>query len=291
MADWRVEGAVGLLPDMPALEVITPPERDKSEKSLPPRKGKKSKEPPTLRSAADKPVARIAVALPLAHLDRPFDYLVPERLADQAQPGVRVKVRFAGQLTDGFLVERADASEHPGNLRYLDKVVSAEPVLTPEIAGLARAVADRYAGTLADVLRLAVPQRHAATETAAPAAPGPAAPAAPGPAGDAPDVSAFPGRPGPGPWSRYAAGESFLGALAAGRPARAAWTALPGPAWPEEIARAAATPARTARGGVIVVPDARDLARVDEALAVLLPAAGYVTLTADLGPAERYRRW
>ena len=33
--------------------------------------------------------------LPLAHLDRPFDYLVPERLAAQARPGVRVRVRFA----------------------------------------------------------------------------------------------------------------------------------------------------------------------------------------------------
>ena len=50
-----------------------------------------------------------------------------------------------------------------------------------------------------------------------------------------------------------------------------------------------------------MVPDARDLARVDEALAALIPpenpenpanpAAAYVTLTAELGPAERYRRW
>src|ERR1700761_3895383 len=170
MADWRSDGAVGLLPDMPAFEGINPPERDKSEKSLSPRKGKKSKDPRPLRSAADKPVARIAVDMPLAHLDRPFDYLVPERLADQARPGVRVRVRFAGQLTDGFLIERAAASEHQGSLRYLDRVVSAEQVLTPEIAGLARAVADRYAGTLADVLRLAVPQRHAGAEAAPEAA-------------------------------------------------------------------------------------------------------------------------
>ena len=49
------------------------------------------------------------------------------------------------------------------------------------------------------------------------------------------------------------------------------------------------TAASAGRGAVIVVPDARDLARVDEALAGL--TAGYVTLTADLGPAERYRRW
>jgi primosomal protein N' (replication factor Y) len=297
MADTWDEGTAGvLLSDAPPLTAETPAKTDKADK--PPSRSKKSKDPRTLRPAADHPVARIAVDLPLAHLDRPFDYLVPERLADQARPGVRVRVRFAGKLTDGFLIERADDSDHPGSLRYLERVVSAEPVLTEEIAGLARAVADRYAGTLADVLRLAVPQRHAATEAASAKA---AASKAARPA------DARPVRPAPGPWARYPAGPAFLSALADGRPARAAWTALPGPAWPEEIARAAVTTASTGRGAVIVVPDARDLARVDEALAALIPpaapagtagkagppvpASAYVTLTADLGPAERYRRW
>src|SRR3984957_3103247 len=149
---------------MPLIEEISPLKDDKPEKS--PSRGKKSKDARTLRPAADKPIARIAVDMSLPHLDRPFDYLVPERLAGQARPGVRVRVRFAGGLTDGFLVERAEESEPLGSLRYLERVLSAERVLTEEIAGLARAVADRYAGTLADVLRLAVPQRHAATEGA-----------------------------------------------------------------------------------------------------------------------------
>jgi primosomal protein N' (replication factor Y) (superfamily II helicase) len=295
MADTWDEGTAGLLlSDAPPLIVETLPKDDEAPK--PPSRSKKSKDARTLRPAADNPVARIAVDLPLAHLDRPFDYLVPEKLADQARPGVRVRVRFAGKLTDGFLIERVAESEHQGSLRYLERLVSAEQVLTEEIAGLARAVADRYAGTLADVLRLAVPQRHATTETAtAKAARARAAHPAP----------SRPPRPDPGPWARYPAGPSFLSALAAGRPARAAWTALPGPAWPEEIARAAVTTASAGRGVVIVVPDARDLARVDEALAALVPpppapavpagsatpVAGYVTLTAELGPAERYRRW
>ncbi len=93
--------------------------------------------------------------MPLAHLDRPFDYLVPQALSADAVPGVRVKVRFAGQLVDGWLLERTERSDHP-KLAYLDKVVSAVPVLAPEVARLARVVADRYAGSLADVLRLAV---------------------------------------------------------------------------------------------------------------------------------------
>jgi len=234
------------------------------------------------------PVARVAVDISLAHLDRPFDYLVPASMDDTAVPGCRVRVRFAGQLVDGYLLDRIQTSEHQGRLARLERVISPEPVLTPEIFALARSVADRYAGTLADVLRLAIPPRHATAERAAP----PRHPAAP--------LDPAPSRPAPGSWTRYPAGQTFLDALAEGRPVRAAWSALPGPEWPAEIAIAAATTAAAGRGVVIVVPDARDLARVDAALTAVDQAAdqaanqgaeGHVCLTADLGPAERYRRW
>jgi primosomal protein N' (replication factor Y) len=177
------------------------------------------------------PVARVAVDISLAHLDRPFDYLVPARLDEAAVPGCRVRVRFAGQLVDGYLLDRADTSEHQGRLACLERVISPEPVLTPEIFNLARAVADRYAGTLADVLRLAIPPRHATAEKQAPAAlPDPPGPAAgPDDAGlaPAPDATAVPtDLPAPGSWTRYSAGPAFLAALAEGRPVRAAWSAL-----------------------------------------------------------------
>jgi primosomal protein N' (replication factor Y) len=170
------------------------------------------------------------------------------------------------------LLERTQTSEHQGRLARLERVISPEPVLTPEIFDLALAVADRYAGTLADVLRLAIPPRHATAERETPAG----------------DGSKHAGsRPAAGPWVRYPAGEAFLAGLADGRPVRAAWSALPGPQWPAEIAIAAGTTAAAGRGVVIVVPDARDLERVDAALA----GVSHVCLSADLGPAERYRRW
>ena len=141
--------------------------------------------------------------------------------------------------------------------------MSAEPVLTEEIAGLARAVADRYAGTLADVLRLAIPQRHAATEaSSANAAPGEGSAASTG-AGHRALI------PAPGPGTRRDRRSSARSPRAA-RPARPG-RRFPVPAWPEEVARAAVTTASAGRGAVIVVPDARDLARVDEALAALTP--------------------
>lgn len=286
MADEWGEGRAGLLLwDTPPLIRVEPAKEGKS-----PGEGraKKARETRTHRPAADKPVARVLVDMPQDHLDRPFDYLVPEKLAEQARPGVRVRVRFAGALIDGFLIERADDSDHQGTLRYIERVLSAEQVLTEEIAGLARAVADRYAGTLADVLRLAIPPRHARVE--AEAGPQPSA----GPKGqECPPASLRPppARPAPGPWARYPAGAAFLAALADGRAPRAVWTALPGRDWPEEIARAAGTAAAAGRGALIVVPDARDLSLVDQALARVLGPGQHACLSADLGPAERYRRW
>jgi primosomal protein N' (replication factor Y) (superfamily II helicase) len=115
-------------------------------------------------SAAVDPVARVLVDTPLAHLDRAFDYTVPASLAESAVPGARVKVRFAGKDLSGFVVARVAASDHTGTLSPLRTVVSPERVLSPAIAGLAETLAERYAGTRADVLRLAVPPRHATTE-------------------------------------------------------------------------------------------------------------------------------
>src|SRR3954452_7436050 len=77
--------------------------------------------------AAVDPVAQVLVDVPLAHLDRPFDYAVPAAMADAAVPGARVKVRFAGQDVDGFVLGRGAASEHAGRLSPLRRVVSPEP--------------------------------------------------------------------------------------------------------------------------------------------------------------------
>jgi primosomal protein N' (replication factor Y) len=258
--------------------------------------------------AAERPVARISVDMPLAHLDRPFDYLVPADLDAQAQPGTRVRVRFAGQLVDGYLLERADGSEHTGRLAFLDRVVSAEQVLRPEIARLARAVADRYAGTIADVLRLAVPPRHAraegkatrpATEPPAPGQPpttgqpsGDPEPAAIGPeptAGPHPTTGAD--GAGPAGWLAYPAGAAFLRAVAEGRPARAVWSAVAGEDWPARFAEAAAAADAAGRGAVLVVADARDLDRLDAALTRALGPGRHVALSAAVGPEERYRRF
>ncbi|TDC88930.1 primosomal protein N' [Actinomadura sp. 7K507] len=307
-------GGTDLIPgldDLPETPTEKPSESGKSPKSGKPAaagktgKAVKAGKKGARRPAEERPVARIAVDMSLPHLDRPFDYLVPAELDAKAVPGCRVRVRFAGQLVDGFVLERVAESDHDGKLLYLERVTSPEPVLTPEIAALVREVADRYAGTFADVLRLAVPPRHARVEAErAPARDD----AEPGEAvsddGEAvsDDVVAVPDdggaepsgddeTPSAGVWSDYPAGASFLRALAGGKGPRAVWTALPGPDWTAAIARAVAVTLRGGRGALVVVADGRDVARVDAALKAELGEGLHVALTAEPGPAERYRRW
>ncbi len=234
--------------------------------------------------AAVLPIARVAVDVSLAHLDRAFDYQVAASDSEAAQPGTRVRVRFAGRLLDGYVLERVATSDHEGRLGFLERVVSPEPVLTTEVAALARAVADRYAGSMADVLRLAIPPRHARTEASAEVV------EIHDDTGDRPPDAEV-AEPDGTSWQSYRSGAAFLTAVRNGRPARAVWQALPGENWPLRLAELAATAARVGRGAVLVVPDAKDLQRLDAALAGVLPADGYVTLAADLGPAERYRRY
>ncbi|KQX48012.1 MULTISPECIES: primosomal protein N' [unclassified Streptomyces] len=246
--------------------------------------------PRTWRGAAlakELPVARVVVNKGALHLDQFFDYAVPEELDGAAQPGVRVRVRFGagshqvkngrregGRLIDGFLVERLAASDYSGPLAALADVVSPEPVLGPELLGLARAVADRYAGSLADVLQLAVPPRSARAEGRPSPAPLPP-----------------PAAPEPGTWTRYERGPAFLESLARGGAPRAVWNALPGPYWAEEIARAVAAALASGRGALVVVPDGRAAGRVDAALTSVLGEGRHALLTAEAGPEKRYAQW
>ena len=219
----------------------------------------------------------MAVGVGLAHLDRHFDYAVPPSMAEDVAVGCRVGVLFAGRSVNGYVLGLARSSQHTATLRPLHRVVSSEPVLSPAVATLVRTVADRYAGTMSDVLRLAVPPRHARVEQEAPSPVlASAAVPVPSPAGSA-------------AWHRAAGGAELLDQLEQRRSPRASWTALPGDDWPVALAAAAAATVRSGRGVVLCLPDAGDVSRVDEALAASLGPGRHVVLTANTGPAPRYR--
>jgi primosomal protein N' (replication factor Y) len=225
------------------------------------------------------PIAVVVLDVRMPHLDREYEYTVPASLAAEAVPGARIRARFAGRLVDGFVVRRSDAPTYEGALSPLHKVVSAEPVYTPEVHRLLRATADRYGGTLADLLRFAVPPRHAGTEKADPPAPSP--PAVAEPATCALDD--------------YPTGRAYLDALRGGLSPRAAWQVAPvasplGDPFRAMVEAARATLA-SGRGAILVVPHQRDLDRLVQAATELCGANTFAVLSAELGPSVRYRHF
>lgn len=252
-----------------------------------PRSARRRRAPAADPAADHLPVALVAVERPQPHLDRPFEYLVPRSLDDAARPGARVRVRFGGQDLDGYLLARQEEAEHQGDLVPLRRVVSPEVVLTPAVLALARAVAQRYAGTVADVLRLAVPPRHARVEQEG-AADAPASVNVPSGTWEAPD------------WPAFTGGPAFLRRVADGGSPRAVWQALPGGPgtghWSDAVAQAVAAARSGDRGALVVVPSAAEVLLVEQALGRAgVPAwhpgsdDGWVRLVADDGPAARYR--
>ena len=227
--------------------------------------------------AAEAPVVRLLPLLGLAHLDRPFDYLVTEDDSAAAQPGVKVRVRFAGRLVDAIILSRHATSEHDGELRFIERVISPEVVAPERTRSLVDALAQRYSGIRSDIYRSAVPTRHAKAEDTDTTSPWESL-------GEVrePDLAA---------WTAYEHGPSFVDAVLGGKLARAAWQAAPGEDWAGAVAALSAKVAQDGGGALIVVPDQRDVDKCEQALREIVGPRQITTLTAAQGPQARYSRF
>lgn len=227
-------------------------------------------------------VARVLVDSPLPQLDRPFDYAVPEALRGEVAPGMRVKVplRTAGRVVEGFVLEVVEMEPPDRPLSDLDSVVSPVVVLPDSLFRLARRVADRAAGSAGDVLRLVIPKRMVRAEKVWLAASAPPAPeiVAESVAWANGVLSAFP---------------TLSEALEAGdrivvdAPPRPAGT-HPWGAWAELLAAMATERLAAGRSVVLVLPDHRDQGQVLAALADRVPAEAVVRDDARRSGPERY---
>lgn len=247
-------------------------------------------------------MARVLLESPVPHLDREFDYLVPPELDARAVPGSRVGVRFGGRDATGWLVERVARPTTGAQLTSLTAVPTAIPPLTEEILDVARAVAARQAGVVADVLRAAVPVRVAGVEKEALAARD-AEPAADHPVA-APDAehdatgAPHPGRQlalvgrEPTVWESLEGGTAFLASVLAGdAPRAAAVTPSRVGDWDEAAALAALAAAVSAAGAgvLLLVPDHRDLDRLCAALTETVGEEGFARIGSEDGNTPRYR--
>lgn len=226
-------------------------------------------------------VARVMIDSPVPALDHPFDYAVPEHLAEQLTVGARVRVplRSGGRLADAYVIELPEHSDFDGELSPIEELVSPIPVLAPEVWRVARRAADRAAGSASDIVRLAVPKRHVRVEKAWLAA-------------QREDSSPLT----PTPVEGYADTERLFAPNA-----RSALSAIPSLGstsggvtvgrWAISAAQLASQVLAAAKTTIICVPDYRDQHQLQAALADLVPESRISRLDARQSAAERYRNF
>lgn len=245
--------------------------------------------PPAPDGWPKQPVAKVLLETPVPHLDRHFDYLIPQELDEAAQPGVRVKVRFGHQQLFGWLINRTDTIDTASRLTTIRKVVSVMPVLEPNVLALAQEVAQHYGSITADVLRAVVPRRVASVEREiAQQRDNGTLPKPPviEPSGEAPISDSS------GPQFQW---ELLDGAEQLFTPEHNEHYALTLPSafgsWDAMgiFADAAQRLASTAQNSLLIVPDHKHLSRLQRELEERVGKHGFAMLSGDQGNTARYR--
>lgn len=112
--------------------------------------------------AQSVPIARVMLDVQAPHLGQTFDYLVTQEQDQAAQPGTMVRVRFGSRRVQGFIWQRVGHSATPySSLRYLDRVIPGGVLVSQSMREDITAIAQAYGGTVANILRLAIPARVA----------------------------------------------------------------------------------------------------------------------------------
>ncbi|TVY00691.1 primosomal protein N' [Cohnella terricola] len=103
-------------------------------------------------------VARVIVDVPSRDTDRPFDYLIPDRLAGWVEVGSRVAVPFGPRTLQGIVTGIAeDADVAYAKLKPLEDVLDALPPLSPELVELAEWISRRWLCPLTVALQAMLP--------------------------------------------------------------------------------------------------------------------------------------
>ena len=215
-----------------------------------------------------KSVARVALDSPLPNLDRLFDYAIPPELQGVVAAGQRVRVTFgrSKKLLDGFVIETLEKSDFDGKLAPIAELVSTVSVLPANLYKLARAVADRQASTLADVLGGAVLTRSVAVEKKF-------------------AESAVPAQPNDMPRRDKA---KLQAVLAKPYEVRSEHASEPISDWQEKLLNRAQATLNEGQSVIIAVPDFRDQQQLRKLVAKSKLAEHYVDYATDQTGSKRY---
>lgn len=101
-------------------------------------------------------IARVVVDVPARALSEPFDYLIPDQLAESVAVGCPVAVPFGPRRCVGYVVSLGAHTTYAGELRPIESVLGV-PLFGEHAITLAEWLAEEYMAPLSEALRLFLP--------------------------------------------------------------------------------------------------------------------------------------
>lgn len=105
--------------------------------------------------------AKIIIDLHHQKVDRFYTYAVKEELSEQIKEGMLVELPFGmgNRRSQGYVIELTESADiPPDKLKYVERIISPEPVFSKENLALAKAMQQRYHAPLSACLALFIPK-------------------------------------------------------------------------------------------------------------------------------------
>ena len=103
-----------------------------------------------------KEIAEVAIGLPVS---KTFHYLIPERMRESIQVGMRVLVPFKGRKVTGFTIDLVDRPPEglEESLREVEDLLDEAPLIDPQLLRFYRWISDYYIYPLGEVIKTGLP--------------------------------------------------------------------------------------------------------------------------------------
>ena len=103
-------------------------------------------------------IARLAVSAATYAIDKPYDYLVPESMAERIAPGVRVSIPFGrgNRKCEGVVLSLQHHAER-AVLKSIEAVLDEAPIITKDQIKLALWMHERFFCTVYEAFRAMLP--------------------------------------------------------------------------------------------------------------------------------------
>ena len=105
--------------------------------------------------------ANIIVDISHEKLDKTFQYLIPQELAEEVRVGVLVDIPFGYRSITGYVVELTDEPEFDeSRLKPISGVKKGSVPIESQLIALAGWMRKNYGGTMNQALKTVIPIKH-----------------------------------------------------------------------------------------------------------------------------------